>query len=70
MSKGGGRPVIHADEGGIQGKTRVSWPRHARLRYDGYGEIEAPLTAMAVISTTCVGEAGDEPGGQAGGGHP
>ena len=64
MSHGGGRQVIHPDEGGIQGATRVSWPRQASLRYDGYGEIEASLTAT-VVSTTSVGEAGDEPDGQA-----
>ena len=59
--------MTQRDESGTQGATHVSGLRQARLRYDGYGEIETPLAAKAVISTTCAGEAGGHPGGRAGG---
>jgi hypothetical protein len=49
--------VTHRDESGTQGATHVPGLRQARLRYDGYGEIEAPSTTAAVVSTTCAGEA-------------
>ena len=61
--------MTQRDESGTQGATRVSGLRQARLRYDGYGETEAPSTTAAVISTTCVGDAGSHPGGRAEGGH-
>ena len=61
--------MTHRDESGTQGATHVPGLQ-ARLRYDGYGEIEAPSTTAAVASTTCAGEAGGPPGGRAEGAIP